>query len=166
MAIAKASRVRGRLDGIVYKQYAGKVVLTKDPDMSNIKPSKEQKGQRNLFTEAVAYAKIINNDPELTAQYLKKIKKRRDTVFKFAMREFFEHQRRANKAVTDILNIPNPERKPIYDAYKRISKEIIEAKSSKKEALDAINVLEKEILSGFKAIRKELIKNKKYISRR
>ncbi len=57
---------------VVFKRYGNKTVVTRYPNMSGIKPSTEQKKQRGLFAEAVAYAKIINDNPELKAQYKKK----------------------------------------------------------------------------------------------
>jgi hypothetical protein len=47
---------------VVFKQYGKKTVVSRYPDMSNIKPSKLQKKGRNRLAEAVAYAQSINND--------------------------------------------------------------------------------------------------------
>ena len=48
---------------IVVKNYAGKIVLSKYPDMSKVKRSKLQRANSLLFGAAVAYAKRICNDP-------------------------------------------------------------------------------------------------------
>lgn len=72
---------------LVVKQYGNKTVVTAYPDMSRVKPSKQQKTQRSLFAKAVAYAKAINNDPVKKAQYSKKVKKGQ-TVFRYAIREY------------------------------------------------------------------------------
>lgn len=60
---------------IVVKQYNGKTVITAYPDMSRVKPSANQKMRRNVFTDAVAYAKGINDNPAKKAAYKKKLKK-------------------------------------------------------------------------------------------
>ena len=75
---------------VVFKRYGNKTVVTRYPNMSGIKPSAEQKKQRGLFAEAVAYAKIINDNPELKAQYKKKVK-RRQTVFNYAVKEYMRN---------------------------------------------------------------------------
>ena len=77
---------------VVFKRYGKKTVVSRYPDMSNIKPSKSQKKERNLFAEAVVYAQGINNDPVKKASYAKKIKKGH-TVFNFAIQEFLAANR-------------------------------------------------------------------------
>lgn len=52
-------------DPTVFKVYKDKTVISRVPDMSNIKPSKKQKVQRKLFSQAVACAMVISNDPDL-----------------------------------------------------------------------------------------------------
>lgn len=74
---------------IVIKHYGKKVVITKAPDMSKIKPSALQQVQRSRFAEAVAYARHINNTPELKAAYLKKAKKSK-SVYQYALKEFLK----------------------------------------------------------------------------
>ncbi len=75
---------------IVVKHYGKKVVITRAPDMSNIKPSPLQKVQRSRFAEAVAYAKHINNTPELKALYVKKARKSK-TVYQYVLKEYLKH---------------------------------------------------------------------------
>ena len=72
---------------IVIKHYGKKVVVTRYPDMSNIKPSKLQKVNRSRFAEAVAYAQSINNDPVKKAAYSRKLKKG-ERVYQKALKEF------------------------------------------------------------------------------
>lgn len=72
---------------VVFKRYGKKTVVSRYPDMSNVKPSKKQKKEQNHFAEAVAYAQSINNDPIKKAIYAKKVKQGQ-TVFNFAIREF------------------------------------------------------------------------------
>jgi hypothetical protein len=63
----------------VIKHYRYGVVMTRYPNMKNIRPSKAQKVQRNLFKEAVSFAQWVLRDPERTKAYLVNlpIKKRR-----------------------------------------------------------------------------------------
>ena len=48
---------------VVFKQYKDGQVVMKFPDMNNIIASASQRNCGNLFKEAVAFAKAINNDP-------------------------------------------------------------------------------------------------------
>jgi hypothetical protein len=57
--------------------------------MSRIKPSRKQKSNRNVFKEAVAYAKNINRTPALKQVYLKKIKKG-ESVYHYAIKEYLK----------------------------------------------------------------------------
>ena len=52
---------------LVFKQYGKKTVVSRYPDMSNVKPSVLQLENQTRFGKAVAYAKAINNDPVLKA---------------------------------------------------------------------------------------------------
>lgn len=68
---------RGRInDNLVIRQYSsyGRTVLSTYPDMSNIKPSEDQKKQRLSFKEAQAFAKQRLADPEIKAFYKEKCK--------------------------------------------------------------------------------------------
>ena len=86
-AFSKLSGQLGRQ--LVIKQYGNKTVVTAYPDMSKIKPSKKQKQKRNLFKEAVAYAKNINSDPKLKQKYIKKVAPGQ-TVYHYAIREYLQ----------------------------------------------------------------------------
>lgn len=60
---------------IVVRQYSGRrTVLSAYPDMTNIKPSDNQKKQRMSFKEAQAYASQYLSDPERKAFYREKCK--------------------------------------------------------------------------------------------
>ena len=72
---------------IVIKRYRNKTVITAYPDMRKVTPSKAQQEKRNLFAEAVVYARTINNDPVKKSLYQKKTKKGQ-TVYHFAVREY------------------------------------------------------------------------------
>ncbi len=83
--------VRGQIGKqIVVKQYGKKTVVTAYPDMSKVKPSKQQKEKRKKFAQAVAYARGINNNPMKKALYAKKVKKRQ-TVYHYAIKEYLQN---------------------------------------------------------------------------
>jgi hypothetical protein len=72
---------------IVVKQYGDKTVITAYPDMSGVKASANQKMRRNVFAEAVAYAKGIIYDAKKKAAYQKKLKKGQ-RVYQAAVSEY------------------------------------------------------------------------------
>jgi hypothetical protein len=76
---------------LVFKKYANKTVVTKYPDMSNIKPSQAQVTKRERFAAAVKYAREINNDAVLKALYLKKVAKGQ-SVYHFALSEYLKKE--------------------------------------------------------------------------
>ena len=69
------------------KHYRWGVIKTKFPDMSNIVASDEQRQCRNLFKEAVAYAKTVIADPVLKKEWQKKIR-RRNGVYNKAIKAY------------------------------------------------------------------------------
>ena len=82
---------RTRKDNIIIKQYGGKTVISKFPDMSNIIPSEPQKQKRSRFAEAVAYAKTINNSEILKADFIKRSGEVR-SVYQAALKEFLNRE--------------------------------------------------------------------------
>ena len=58
---------------IVFKQYADKVVVSKYPDMSKVRPTEKQAAQRKLMAAANAYASKVLKDPLLRAGYEKEL---------------------------------------------------------------------------------------------
>ena len=83
----------GKVGNFVLKQVKGKTIMCAVPNKSNVKASKRQKANRQRFKKAVAYAKAINDDPQQHTLYLKKLKNKSDTVYRFAMREFFKRNK-------------------------------------------------------------------------
>ena len=82
--------VRGAIGKqFVIKHYGKRVIMTKFPDMTKIKPSEKQVECRQLFALAVAYAKHINDNAELKQQYQARIKKGRD-VYRSAIQEYLD----------------------------------------------------------------------------
>ncbi len=57
-----------------------------------------------------------------------------------------------------------PERKPIYETYKKIISDIIDSKNYKEYANGEIDALDKELLSAFKEIRIAMLSNKDWSS--
>ena len=55
-----------------------------------------------------------------------------------------------------------PERKPIYDAYKEIVKQIIDTKLYKEYAEAEISALDQALSDSFKSIKQELMVSKKW----
>jgi hypothetical protein len=89
-------RIRGAIGKqVVHKQYKRGEVVSKYPDMSRIVASSRQRGCRNLFKEAVAYARDINNDPEKKKAYQKKIG-RNKIVFNAAISEYMKKVKEEN----------------------------------------------------------------------
>ena len=82
---------RAKPGEIIIKQYAGKTVVSKYPDMSNIMPSEPQLQKRSRFAEAVAYAKSINNSLILRADFLKRNGEVR-SVYQAALKEFLNRE--------------------------------------------------------------------------
>ena len=80
---------------IVFKQYKNGEVITKFPDMSKIIASAGQRSCRNLFKEAVDYARQINNDPAKKKTYQKRIRKNQ-TVFNAAISEYMRRVKQEN----------------------------------------------------------------------
>ncbi len=72
---------------VVIKQYAYGKVLSKFPNMSNIKPSKKQEEKRSKFSDAVAFAKGILKDAAKKTAYKKKLKPGQ-TVYHAALKEY------------------------------------------------------------------------------
>ncbi len=60
--------------------------------------------------------------------------------------------------------MPYPERKPIYDAYKKIIAEIIDSKKYKEYANSEIDAFDQSLLSTFKEIRNMMMMNKDWPS--
>jgi hypothetical protein len=88
---ALASGLSGQVGKqLVFKRYGNKTVVTRYPDMSRVKPSPAQKDRRQLFAEAVAYARAINNDPVRKAAYLQTIPKG-EKVYQFALKEYLRN---------------------------------------------------------------------------
>ena len=93
---------------VVFKKYADGIVVTKMPDMSGVQPSLRQSERRELFQQAVYYAKAINRDPELKKAYAAKLKEGK-SVFNYAIQEFMEREKeRLSCNAVSLTNIAGP----------------------------------------------------------
>ncbi len=81
---------------VVIKHTAWGIIMTKFPDMSGIIASTQQRKCRDLFAEAVAYAKTVIADPALKAAWQKKIR-RRNGVYNKAIKAFMLKEKCACK---------------------------------------------------------------------
>jgi hypothetical protein len=54
---------------LVFKNYSGKTVVTKFPDMSGVVPSENQLKEKSRFGDAVRFAQGIIRDPAKKAAY-------------------------------------------------------------------------------------------------
>jgi predicted HTH transcriptional regulator len=70
---------------MVFREFNDKTVSGKFPDMSSVKPSKNQTKRRGIFAEAVKFARSVNNDPAKKEAY-----KNRDSfsAYHAAIKEF------------------------------------------------------------------------------
>ena len=82
------SGTRGRLGKeIVLKQYKDKTVVSRYPDMTKVKASALQRQQRQLFKEAMQFARLISSSPELRALYRQELQAG-ESVFHSAKKEY------------------------------------------------------------------------------
>ena len=71
----------------VIKHYSYGAIRTKYPDMSRVIASDEQKKCRQLFKEAVAYARTAYTDPEIKLAIQKKIR-HKNRIFSYLVKEY------------------------------------------------------------------------------
>lgn len=95
MAISKnpfLKGFRGHIEKtIVVKQYPeDRTIITAYPDMSRVKPSKDQKVQRSLFKEAVAYAKSILADDTEKQKAQSRLYQRTGSLYHALLKEYIQ----------------------------------------------------------------------------
>src|ERR1700712_1516 len=81
----------------VIKHYKDGAVKTKYPDMSGIIASTRQRKCRNLFKEAVTYAKEVIADAGCKTCWQKKLRKR-NSVYNAAIKEFMLKEKKARQS--------------------------------------------------------------------
>jgi hypothetical protein len=81
--------IHGTLGDLVFKKSPqGEMIVTKRPDMSNVKWSKAQKANRNQFKEGIAYARAAIADPETCAYYETKAENEGRIPFRVALSDY------------------------------------------------------------------------------
>lgn len=88
----------------VIKHYSYGAIKTKFPDMSRIIASPQQRKCRDLFKEAVAYAKTLIADKYKKAEWKKRIK-RKHRVLNAAIKEYMLQAKRRQEAGRIAVNI-------------------------------------------------------------
>ena len=83
--------IHGTMYDVVFKRSPkGNMIITKRPDMSNVKWSEAQQAQRARFKEAVAYARAALADPKVRARYARKAKRQGKRAWDVAMSDYFQ----------------------------------------------------------------------------
>lgn len=72
----------------IVKHYDKKIILTKYPVTTRITASAKQRKCRNLFKEAITFARLINNDPVKKKHWQHNLKK--GTVYNNAIRQYIK----------------------------------------------------------------------------
>lgn len=72
-------------DNFVYKTRKGKTFISKVPDMSKVVATKQQSENRNIFAEAVQFAKELMQDPVRSAAFARK---KDETLYTAAIKEY------------------------------------------------------------------------------
>jgi hypothetical protein len=81
--------LRGEIDGFVFKNYRGRVVVTRRPDMSGIKPTKAQLAHRARFRAAGRYADAALKDPARRAAWARIAGERNIPIRAVLIEEYF-----------------------------------------------------------------------------
>jgi hypothetical protein len=84
--------VSGTIAELVIKNYSGKTVITRKPNMGRIKPSPLQTLYKNVFKEAVAYAISVSRDPDKKAAF-QKVLKPGQTVYHAALSHYLRKRK-------------------------------------------------------------------------
>ncbi len=83
--------IQGTLGNATFRRtHTGRVILSKKPDMSNVKWSKAQKEHRQRFKQAVAYAHAAMADEKVHANYVKAAAKLGKRPFDLAVSDYFK----------------------------------------------------------------------------
>ena len=128
--------IRGAVGkSFVIKHYKFGVFMTRFPDMTKIVASKKQRVRRDLFAEAVAWAKTVIADKTKKEEWQKRLK-RTKRVYHAAIKEFMlrenkklrlaEQGQSTNREIaareTNIPNIPlTVKRNPFFQFLPRVS---------------------------------------------
>lgn len=84
----------GRADGYVFKQYAYGVVMTRMPDMSNVKRSRAQLAHNERVYWSQFFYRAIKGDPALLKRYQAEAAAQGMNLPALCLRTFFKLQRK------------------------------------------------------------------------
>jgi len=83
--------IHGTLNGLVFKKSPkGNTILTKCPDMSNVKWSKAQKDNRKRMAKANDYAHAAMADPKMRFIYEKRAAKENRVPYRLAVSDYYK----------------------------------------------------------------------------
>ena len=84
-------QMQGTLYDVVFKlSPQGNPIVTKRPDMSNVKWSEAQTAHRQRFKEAVAYARAALSEPRVRSRYERRAKRQHKRAWDVAISDYFE----------------------------------------------------------------------------
>jgi hypothetical protein len=89
----------GKLGDIIFKSYRYGTVISRCPDMSKVKRTRQQKKNSNRFTEAVEYARSVVASPTLKEGYEKKAKKTGRTIYHLALSDYMTDTSKTLKSI-------------------------------------------------------------------
>jgi hypothetical protein len=83
--------IQGTLYDVVFKKSpSGKTIVTKKPDMSNVKWSQAQKAHRKRMAQANDYAHAAMADPVVSALYEKRAAKEKRVPYRVAVSDYYK----------------------------------------------------------------------------
>lgn len=81
-------QLRGAFDGLVFRQYGDKLVVSVKPDMSGRRFSPKQLEAQDRFKAASAWAKEVTSDPEVKALYAAVGRPKQLTAYQAAISDY------------------------------------------------------------------------------
>ena len=80
--------LRGKVGDLVFKRYGDGTIISRKPTVTG-EPTEGQLAQRNRFTDAVMYGKMVMADPEAKAFYDEAARDKGMPVFSLTVADFF-----------------------------------------------------------------------------
>jgi hypothetical protein len=85
------SEIHGKLGDFVFRTSpAGETIISRPPDLSNVKWSKAQKTHRKRFKKAVLYAQAAMADPDIRAHYEEQAASLHKRPYNLAVADYFK----------------------------------------------------------------------------
>jgi hypothetical protein len=79
----------GQREGLVFKRYGDKVIVSRKPDLSDHEPTEAQLAHRERFRQAVLFGEMVRADPEAKAIYDEAAEARGKPMLSLAVADFF-----------------------------------------------------------------------------